>query len=340
MQRIIGGEFDIDISCVANTVSFANRSLYSSGRAALYNILKHIEEKGTRTTLMLPDYLCESILDAVREFDFKILFYSLNKDLSIDEHDFNSKYVHSSAVLLINYFGCMDCKNQIAYIRDKDSNALIIQDNVQGFYAMYQNTDADYYFTSFRKSFAVPDGAWAISASSELPQVKDKNTFAEYKIAAGILKHLSTNGGIEDQQYLDLFSRGENYINDNYTSTISNLTLNLMPAFDISAIAEIRKKNSAYIIKGLKKLGIEPIVKPSEDQVPLFVPLRIENRNEVRSALFAENIFCPVHWPMPHGYDLARGKELAHMELSLIIDQRYDENDMARILKVLEKSMK
>lgn len=337
MQRVIGGEFDIDISRMANTMDFVGGTLYSSGRAALFNILKHIDAKGTQNMIMLPDYLCESVLDAVNEFKFRTVFYALNADLTIDKEDFSAKYIPSSIVLVINYFGCINCATQVSYVKGLDSGAVVIQDNVQAFYAMYEGTGADYYFTSFRKSFAVPDGAWAVSVSGKLPEAVERNTFAEYKIAGGILKHLAQNEPIEDKQYLDLFHEGENRINNNFSSAISSVTLNLLSDSNIDQAANIRRKNAAYIINGLQELGIEPIVRAEGGQIPLFVPIRLKNRNEVRSSMFAENIFCPIHWPVPQGYDLTRGTELAASELSLIIDQRYEEDDMNRILKVLKK---
>jgi hypothetical protein len=337
MQRVIGGEFDIDISRMASAMEFAGGTLYSSGRAALFNILKHIDAKGTQSVIMLPDYLCESVLDAVNKFKFRTVFYALNADLTVDKEDFSAKYTESSIVLLINYFGCIDCATQVSYVKGLDSGAVVIQDNVQAFYAMNEGTGADYYFTSFRKTFAVPDGAWAVSVSGKLPEAVERNTFSEYKIAGGILKHLAQHHPVEDKQYLDLFHEGENRINDNFLASITSLTLNLLSEPNINEAANVRRKNASYIINGLRELGIEPIVRAADGQVPLFVPIRLKNRNEVRSSMFAENIFCPIHWPVPQGHYLMRGEELAGSELSLIIDQRYGEEDMNRILKVLKK---
>jgi len=338
-QRVIGGEFDIDISKLANNKPlFDNGVMYSSGRAALYNILKHIEERSSIKTILLPDYLCESVLDAVKKFSFKIIFYKITSNLELDTADFKEKYTNNSVVLIINYFGGINCASQISFIRTIDSKACIIEDNVQAFYAMHHQSDADYSFTSFRKCFPVADGAWVKSKHMDLPEAIERNTFADYKIAGGILKNISLFDEVEDADYLKLLRQGEEQINDNFSSSISPLTTNLMSAFDFRAIAEHRRANAEFLISGLEELNIEPILNFSDNaSVPLFVPIRIENRNSMRSELFQNNVFCPVHWPVPACYDLERGKEMADKELSLIIDQRYSTDDMKIILSILKK---
>ena len=287
--------------------------------------------------ILLPDYLCESIIEVVHQFRLKIIFYSVNENLTIDEIDFSTKYLKTSIVLLINYFGGIDCASQVSVIRALDKNACIIEDNVQGFYTMFKKSDADFSFTSFRKSFSVPDGGWVKSKFTDLPVATERNSFAEYKIVGGILKHLRRFDEINDQLYLDLLKKGEEKINENYHSEISTITLNIISGLKLKLTSEKRKENANFLIEGLSKLNLKSIVKFSCSDIPLFIPIQLKNRDIVRAELFKENIFCPVHWPVLNHYDLKKGKELAQNELSLIIDQRYGIEEMSRILNVLKK---
>jgi hypothetical protein len=54
--------------------------------------------------------------------------------------------------------------------------------------------------------------------------------------------------------------------------------------------------------------------------------------------MFQQEIFCPVHWPLEN-MDVRRGSQLAESELSLIIDQRYERNDMDKIINILTNNI-
>jgi len=339
MHRVIGGEFDIDI----NEISTGNPktidgAFFSSGRAALYHILLDIQNNSRYKNILLPDYLCESVLDTVRRFQFKIGFYELDLNLSIDEADFSRKYTAGTIVLIINFFGYSDCASQIKFIRSHAADACIIEDNVQAFYEMKHDSDSDYSFTSFRKAFAVPDGAVVKSKSGRIRSAVDENTFAEYKSAAAILKHISFSDTVDENKYLDLFRKGESKIDENINAKMSGFTATILSATNFSTIAEKRIENATFIIEGLSELNIKPVLPLDSAKVPLFVPIRLKNRDAVRSELFKKNTFCPVHWPLPTGYELTRGQEMAENELSIIIDQRCSIDDMKRILNVLKKT--
>ena len=63
---MIGGEFPIAVTDILNAdvrrASFPDVYAYSSGRAALYQILKFLKEEEAVKRVLLPDYLCSSVL--------------------------------------------------------------------------------------------------------------------------------------------------------------------------------------------------------------------------------------------------------------------------------------
>ena len=99
-----------------------------------------------------------------------------------------------------------------------------------------------------------------------------------------------------------------------------------------------RLNNACYLVDELKKIGIEPLLPLNDDHVPLFVPIILKNRNEIRKNLFQMEIYCPVHWPLD-GLEIKRGKQMAREELSLIIDQRYGRKEMDEIISVLKRTI-
>ena len=140
---------------------------------------------------------------------------------------------------------------------------------------------------------------------------------------------------------MDLYHKGEVKIDDDYLTDMTQLSKDILADMDWNRWAVLRKRNAETILGGLKTLGIEPVLPVGDAFVPLFIPIRIENRDKVRKAMFANKVFLPVHWPVEDKYrkQLRRGADMGAHELSIIIDQRYSIQDMKRILSILESNI-
>ena len=334
---MIGGEFPIAVTDILNAsikhTEAPDVYAYSSGRAALYQILKFLKlEKGVNH-ILLPDYLCSSVLIPINSLELDFTFYPIDEQLELEQSSFTKLYKKDSAVLVINYFGLKDLSTQIQAIHSVDDNAIIIVDDVQAYYEFIKPLDGvDFKFTSLRKTFAVPDGG-LVKSNHLLPIVEKPNTFGQYKAAAGLLKFMR-EGNFNDDIYLEMFEKGEDLIDSELEYGMSHIAEKLYNYVDEERVNVSRLNNARYLIDELDKMGIKPILPLLEDHVPLFVPIYLENRNEVRKRMFQNDIFCPVHWPT-EGMDIKRGVEMAEHELSLIVDQRYGQKDMAQMLHCL-----
>lgn len=342
-NKVIGGEFEIEVqqSYQKRNVLPEGVVIYASGRAALYNILAYMKEKCAIKSVLFPDYLCESVYQMAEKNQMGIEFYALDEQLNPDVKDIESKYDTTKAVLLIDYFGLKDCAPMIAQLRGIHQEMVVILDNVQAPYEMLNKTDADFTFSSFRKAFPVADGSWVLSKNVSLPQYESVNAFAQYKIAASCLKALREQHLFGDDVYLELYHRGEVLIDDDYRADMTQLSKDILADMEWGRYAILRKRNAEVIVDGLKQMGMEPVIPVNEDKVPLFIPVRLENRDKVRKAMFANNVFLPVHWPVEDSYKalLKRGADMAAHELSIIVDQRYSVSDMRRILSILESNI-
>ena len=75
---------------------------------------------------------------------------------------------------------------------------------------------------------------------------------------------------------------------------------------------------------------------------PLFVPVIIKNgkRDALKNYLLENQIYSPVHWPVSKFHKLKKEeKNIYDNELSIVCDQRYDKDDMQRILNVITNFM-
>lgn len=335
---MIGGEFPIAVTNILNA-SIKNSEVldvytYSSGRAALYQILKFLKQEKGVNHVLLPDYLCSSVLVPVKTLGLDYTFYPIDEQLELEPSIFAKLYKKKLAVLVINYFGLKDLSSQIQDIRSLDENAIIIEDDVQAYYEFKKPLgEVDFKFTSLRKTFAVPDGG-LVKTKHQLPMIEAPNTFGQYKAAAALLKSMR-EGNFNDQIYLDIFEKGESLIDSELECGMSRIAEKLFDALEEDRVKIRRLNNAQYLIGLLDKIGIKPLLPLNEDHVPLFIPIVLNNRDEVRKSMFQNEIFCPIHWPL-EGMVLKRGKVMAETELSLIIDQRYGRKEMNEIIKMLQ----
>lgn len=333
-DRIIGGEYAIDVSryqSLGNNL-FQGR-LFSCGRAALAAILDHI---GGGKRLLVPDYLCTSITNTVRDIGWQYSFYHIDEESLLPKDILEKNLQDFDAVLLIDYFGMTDVSGCAAEIKKHHASIKIIEDDVQDFFNDRKNPDIDYYFTSFRKWFAVPDGAQVFSKiEDELPgRIHSNNEFAQYKFAGNLLKQYRDD--IDDSVCLELLKKGEDILDQNYLCECSDITRRLLPKMDFEEIKKKRMENGQVLHEGLTKMNIRH--KWAEGKTPFFIPIFIHERDSVRKIFFKNNMFMPVHWPKK-SRELSGENPLYETELSLICDQRYSADDMKKILEVLKDAV-
>ena len=104
----LGSNFELDITQLSykqdNIFSYLKdyHAVYTdSGRSAL-KILDKTLKKGI---VLLPAYICESVIDVYKK-DNQIRFYKINRDMTIDIDDLQSKMDSQvTVVYLMHYFG-------------------------------------------------------------------------------------------------------------------------------------------------------------------------------------------------------------------------------------------
>lgn len=334
---MIGGEFPISITDFLKAPKLSRVDdgtyHYASGRAALYQILKYLKEQRNIEKVLLPDYLCDTILVPIRKLELAYEFFPLNDKLELDSATFSKTCLKDAAVLLINYFGLQDLSEQVAYIRSLDKDAIIIEDDVQAYYEFMKPLgDVDFKYTSLRKTFAITDGG-LVKTNHQLPVIDKPNTFGQYKAVAAIMKSMK-DGNFDDGVFLDISKIGGSKIDDELDCGMSHISERLYANVDEENVKNLRQANAGYLVERLSEKGIQLLLPVANDKIPLFVPIVLDNRDKVRKVMFQQEIFCPVHWPIDSML-AKRGKEMAEYELSLIVDQRYDEKDMEEIIKML-----
>lgn len=296
--------------------------------------------------VLLPAYICGSVCDC---FSGRLLrFFRLTETLQFDWEDL-FRHLDGSAVLYLHYFnGALPEESHLRHLRAEAQRRgiVIVEDSTHSIFSA-PLTIGDYGVCSLRKWFPIPDGG--VLYGNRLPTIPrpvqgDAPRCPEiYQAMEWKARYLQ--GGEPESlnlAYRAAFTAGEHSLDRQQRCyRLSAASRAVLEDCSVGAIAAARRENYRVLQRALRSLpGLRPVGIPGEGDCPLFFPVRLNNRDEVRSHLQSEKIYCPVHWPM-EGV-LAENREsvqYSHEELSLPIDQRYGKADMQRLGNALRKLM-
>ena len=310
-----------------------------------YSIFKIIKEIGFKNyqEILLPSYLCPTILIPFRKRNIKYKFFKVKKNLEIDIEDLESKITkNTKAVFFINYFGFPPKEKEILFLKElKSKKIILIEDCVQSFFSNIELI-GDYAFNSFRKFLPI-DGSVIITDNIINKSCKSKS-FTKYfflKYIGQQLRRLSIDFKILDLSkiFLKLF----NMANKNYYLH-SDVKFNwwnklLLSKFDINLIKKQRLSNYKYLLNNFKNIAFYKNI--YDNIVPLGFPVLIgKNRDFIKNKLIDNNIFCPVHWNLSN--EISKNKYFDSWYLSanimtFPINENVTENEIIYLKQKLEE---
>lgn len=304
LEQFYGKEYYSDLIAVNN------------GRCALLYILK--SKKINK--LYVPYYLCESVTAMCKKEGYAVEHYNIKKDFT---PSFEKKLANDEALYIVNYFGQID--NEKIQLLNSQYGRIII-DNVQAFFQKpVEGVDTVY---SCRKFFGVPDGGYVSTntlLNEEIPQDVSMNR----------MKHIlgRLEGKSASDYYAD-FKESDASYKEMGLMKMSRLTKNLLKAIDYELVKKKREENYKYLSDKLSKynkLSLKMI------DGPYMYPFYCENGMQIKKKLAELKIFIPTLWPNVLEIGGTLEKDYAENILPLPVDQRYDTNDMKRIVKELLK---
>jgi len=152
----------------------------SNGKSALFHCLRSL---GVRGTILLPSYVCESVLSPVAELSLRPIFYDLNsEDLNADISDIKykiSRHSVSCVVVASMYGNPADLVAIEKFCKEKE--IMLIDDAAQSFGAMLSNRfvgtfgDAGFFSFSPGKPTAGHMGAFFWTSNNDYRFNRTKN---------------------------------------------------------------------------------------------------------------------------------------------------------------------
>lgn len=314
VMEAIGGYFSLELPLREEYHKHAIR--LNTGR----NCLEYILRVRGYKKVYVPYYTCEAVMEPINKLGIPYEFYHI--DIHFEIRDcFTLK--EGEVLLYTNYFGLK--QHYVEQLAEKVSSRLIV-DNTQAFYAK-PIPDIDTFYTC-RKFFGVPDGAY-LYCDKELDEEIEQDY--SYGRVAHLVKRidLSAEDGFKD------FRRVDDGLDNQPIRKMSKLTHRMMQGIDYEAATQRRRANFQMLHEALgKENNLElPL---NGDAVPVVYPY-LGPVEGLREKLIENKIFVARYWPNVLDWTEKGSIEyqLTEQMQPLPIDQRYGEEEMNRIIKLV-----
>lgn len=307
----IGGYFGLDLPVYPDLYPEAMQ--FQSGRAAIRAVL----ECAGIERVMVPAYVCDSVIKAVADAGAVVETYAL--DEALYPRDLPRQLPERCAVLYVDYFGL--CRNNVQRLLGEIPGDRLIIDSSQALFAPHEDVLATIY--SPRKFAGVPDGGLLKTAPSLNVAVPVEEDRASLERMRSLLLRMaySAREGYADFQKIAVS------LKDTTPLRMSRLTRRLMQSIAWEQVGRQRRENFQAIARKLDAINDRQWTLGEHD-VPMCYPLTLRGSTteRIRAELLERNIFVPVYWQDA----LARitpgtiEATLIHKTFFLPIDQRME----------------
>lgn len=318
----------------------------SSGRGAIKLLLSHLPQV---KIALLPEYTCSSVIAPMEEMGVTCCYYPVNKDFSVDEgilFDLIEKF-SPQMVYFQSYYGFDTLKSiKQTYQLIQQKGMLVVEDITHSWLCDFNTTDADYSVASLRKWLEIPDGGVLLSDKHALDF--DMNGEESAMIVSEFVKasewkekYFSTLDPSDKEAFRQHYVNAKDLLQQDTTVyRMSSVAQSVLAQVDFGDIIKKRRENAAFLHQNIKSEWVASCgVKFTDDATPLYYPIYVKgDRKKLQQALAVNDIYCPVHWPVPSQAAQLIGEEGVYIYshvLSLICDQRYDEDDMKAIVQII-----
>ncbi len=328
-MREIGSEFwDVPLSRKENNLFLEATQWFLSGRSALQAIIRQL---GEVRSVSLPSWCCDSMIKPFIDAGIKVHFYPVypQDGRLIQEIDMGS-----DVLFIMDYFGYTSGTNDLSAYE-----GVVIRDVTHSLFSTTY-ADTDYYFGSLRKWCGVLTGGYAWGKNHLQVSETDKKYISLRKQAmAEKARYMA--GITNDKGYLSIYEKAEDMLETCDAECADAEDINRAKHLDVDYIRERRRLNAEILMNAFQDYLIFKEI--NLEDTPMFVPILVPDgkRDSLRRYLIENSIYCPVHWPVSEFHMLdTREQGLYDDQLSLVCDQRYTEEDMNRMVEVLDKFWK
>lgn len=316
----IGGYFGLAMPDHGD--QFPGAIKFQSARAAIRAVLEGVAAK----LVLLPDYICNSVIKAAADSGAEVKTYRLDNRLY--PKDLPSALGEGCFLLYVNYFGL--CQENIHRLLKHFPSAKLIVDNSQALFS--PPTDALATIYSVRKFVGVPDGGLLISRSLEFEYPEKEDT-----VSIDRTRHLFLRMAYSGHEGYSSYIESENSLNDTTPLRMSRLTRRLLASVDMTVVKRQRRANFLVLAEKLKELNSWHWSLDS-DAVPLCYPLVVDwDVDDLKKRLAKKNIYIPNYWREAKPRISPNTIEYRFTQCCLAVpcDQRYTSNQISYLADMI-----
>lgn len=311
--------------------------------------------------ILFPAYCCWSMRAPFEKLGYKVVYYRLNEDLTVDLAYLRCllKACKPQAVLTMNYYGSSSTKEAVALVKAFDETIPVIEDFSHCTFCLKNifNAQVDYYVSSIRKSIGVCDGAVILSKKPMKHEYirRELADFAEKRFVAQSDKRRYTwsKDYEKKQEILGTLRECEELIDEfSAVHPISEYAEKMLAVVNGEEIAFARRENMRHLwirlheqevqnsLEGSERFRMVPGLERSfekEGSSPFSLPILVEKRNEVQSMLAKRGVYTQWLWPLcDEAVSICQvSKEMNEKMLSVPIDQRLSWDDIEDIADII-----
>lgn len=348
-MKEFGSEFHIDYTPdpYFDEIEALKKHCYwlQSGREALLLVAKSNRE-GEKTILM-PAYCCWSMEAPFIQEGYRIVYYRLHDDLSIDL-DYLSSLIdreNPSLVLTMNYFGFTTTDDAVSLIKQSKKEIQIIEDFSHCLFSLDKifNPDIDYYIASIRKSIGITDGAVCICDREYDGNIQNETGNGEYirlreQAQKQKKKYLYTDNECDKLLFLEGLQTAASMLKSRSEITLHKMSAKSLATIRLTyreGIQSARTQNYEHLynlIKNNRSFTL-PFSPENKHVAPFALPILTENRDLVQRELAKNRIYAPVLWPISENAakTCINSNRFSKQMLALPIDQRYHFHDIEEL---------
>lgn len=312
----IGGYFGLELS--HGSEFHKNAIMLNTGR----NCLEYILRARGYKKVYLPYYTCDVVLEPFNKLGVPYKFYHIDINFEIRDR---LTLKADEALLYVNYYGLK--QRYVEQLAEKIGERLIV-DNTQAFFA--NPIDGIDTFYTCRKFFGVSDGAYLYTDKQLDDDLEQDQSFDRFM---SLTKRIDLGA---EAGYADSLALRKSLVGQPI-KRMSKLTQCQMQSINYAGVAKQRRDNylQLHAALGTSNTIDFPL---EEDAVPMVYPY-LASVKGLREKLIENKIFVARYWPNVLEWTLKDDIDylLANQMQPLPIDQRYGEEDMNRIITLINK---
>lgn len=331
---------DIILQNQEDSLFYGNKfSLFFSGRAALYHIIREGINSKNWKKIFLPSFYCHEVTHFIKTLPVEIIYYEFNPFLDSESKALEIEDLETNVIVNVEFFGLK--KVNCSFFK----NAVILEDcthNILGF----KKSQADYCFGSLRKELPVPAGGFCFSPKKlPLPEAVSSlisENVALQKLSAMHLKGEYLKGKTVDKDvFRKLFVDAENDFESDFTNaSIPECAKIILFQIDVEKILKYKYDNVKTALMAFKDTKEITVNFESNRQEVFGLCLECKTpmqRDKLKTHLILNKIYPAVLWP---NQLKDRDKETENLILFLHLDYRYNSHDIKVITNKIKDFLK